>query len=135
LSWSLNLRDNGATEKEIKILCGPHHYGPCERVELNAMTSDQFIAWLESKLEQHGVEKVVPDIKVLRSAYRRAVFLQQLDAAQAELAGQIKRDKVALPAALAREVKRLLKDIPEMSWDEVVWELAAQARREAADST
>jgi hypothetical protein len=135
LSWSLNLRDNGATEKEIKILCGPHHYGPCERVELNAMTSDQFIAWLESKLEQHGVEKVIPDIKVLRSAYRRAVFLQQLDAAQAELAGQIKRDKVALPAALAREVKRLLKDIPEMSWDEVVWELAAQARREAADST
>jgi hypothetical protein len=81
------------------------------------------------------VEKVIPDIKVLRSAYRRAVFLQQLDAAQAELAGQIKRDKVALPAALAREVKRLLKDIPEMSWDEVVWELAAQARREAADST
>jgi hypothetical protein len=127
-SWSRNLRRNGATEEEIEILCGPHQYGPCERVELNAMTSDQFIEWLEGKLAEHGVQKVIPDSKLLGSAYRRAVFLQQLDDAQAELAEQIKRNGVAPPAALGRKVTQFLKDSPEMSWDEAVWQLAARRR-------
>jgi len=125
LSWSRNLRHNGATEEEIEILCGPHHYGPCERVELNAMTSDQFIEWLESKLEEHGVEKVVPDGDVLCSAYRRALFLQKLDVAQAELAEQIKGDTVALPRDLGKKVRRLLESSPGMSWDAAVWQLAS----------
>jgi hypothetical protein len=124
LSWSLNLRDNGATEEEIGVLCGPHHHGPCERVELNAMTSDQFIAWLEGKLEEQGVRKVIPDTKVLGAAYRRAVFLQGLDLAQEQLARQVKADAVALPAALPKKVQRLLRDTPELSWDQAVWRLA-----------
>jgi len=100
------------------------------------MTSDQFVEWLERKLREHGAKKVIPDAKVLRSAYRRSVFLQQLDAAQAKLAEQIKREKVALPAALTRQVKRLLKSRPEMSWDEAVWELAArQGTDEGASPT
>jgi len=125
LSWSRNLRDNGATEEEIEILCGPHHYGPCERVELNAMTSDQFIAWLEGKLEEHGVEKIIPDRDVLCSAYRRALFLQKLDVAQAEQAEQIKGDTVALPRDLGKKVRRLLESSPGMSWDAAVWQLAS----------
>ena len=125
LSWSRNLRHNGATEEEIEILCGPHHYGPCERVELNAMTSDQFIAWVEGKLDEHGVEKVIPDGEVLRSAYRRAVFLQKLDAAQMQLAQDIEHDGVTAPKNLPSAVKRLLAKTPEMSWDEAVWQLAS----------
>ncbi len=125
-----NLQENGATAEEIAVLVdqpsGYHQGWAGERVELNAMTSDQFVAWLERKLQEYGAKKVIPDAKVLRSAYRRAVFLQQLDAAQAELAEKIKREKVALPAALAREIRRLLKSRPEMSWDEAVWQLAAQ---------
>ena len=31
-------------------------YWPGKRVELNAMTSDQFVTWLENRLIQHGVE-------------------------------------------------------------------------------
>jgi hypothetical protein len=131
-----NLQENGATAEEIAVLVDQpsgyrHRQGWAgERVELNAMTSDQFVEWLERKFQEHGAKRVIPGAKVLRSAYRRAVFLQQLDAAQAKLAEQIKREKVALPAALAREVKQLLKSRPEMSWDEAVWQLAAQQRTE-----
>ena len=127
-----NLRGNGATPEEIAMLVSgraPYRRGwTGERVELNAMTSDQFVAWLERKLAEHGVEKVVPEGKVLRSAYRRARFLQRLDAAQTEFAEQIRRDAVAAPGDLPRQIARLLKLRPELSWDEVVWELAAAAR-------
>ena len=45
-----NLRENGATEPEIEFLLD-------NRVELNAMTSDQLVAFVEGKLRQHGVKK------------------------------------------------------------------------------
>ena len=123
-----NLQENGATEEEIQVLVHegrPYRGWDGERVELNAMTSDQFVAWLESKLDKHGVSKVIPGREALGSAYRRASFLQQLDAAQAEVAEQIKGDSIALPRALARKVERLLGETPELSWDEAIWRLAA----------
>ena len=64
------LRINGATEAEIEFLLeGPEGVG--RRVELNAMTSDQFIAFVERKLEEHGVAKVVPntDFKLAGELY------------------------------------------------------------------
>lgn len=125
-----NLRRNGATPQEIAVLVHQDNYRRYggERVELNAMTSDQFVAWLERKLAEYSVRKVIPKADVLRSAYRRATFLQQLDAAQAELAEQTKGNKVALPTQLSRRVERLLRGTPEMSWDEAVWELATAAQ-------
>ena len=41
-------------------------------MELNAFTPDQFVVWLESKLQEHGVTKVVPDDAALELAYRRS---------------------------------------------------------------
>jgi len=126
-----NLRENGATEDEIAILVQegrPYRGWDGERVELNAMTSDQFIAWLEGKLDEHGVQKVIPDSKVLGAAYRRAAFLQKLDLAQAELAKQIKADAVALPTALPKKVERLLRETPELSWDQAIWRLVEMNR-------
>src|SRR5262249_41602138 len=52
-----NLRENGATPDEIRFLSsGPVHFQnrTGKRVELNAFTSDQFVKWLESKLQAHG---------------------------------------------------------------------------------
>src|SRR5262249_26714673 len=43
------LKINGATEAEIEFLLRGR------RVELNAMTSDQFVAFVEEKLIEHGV--------------------------------------------------------------------------------
>ena len=42
-------------------------------MELNAFTSDQFVAWLEGKLNEHGITKVVPDDAALELAYRRSL--------------------------------------------------------------
>jgi hypothetical protein len=53
-----NLRDNGATEEEIRFLLK-------RRVELNAMTSDQLVAFLERKLTEHGVKKIGQTMRAL----------------------------------------------------------------------
>src|SRR5262245_26122610 len=57
-----------------------------ERVELNAMSSAQFITFLERKLEEHGVRKVVPDRKRLEKAFRRATEIALLNRGIQELA-------------------------------------------------
>jgi len=56
-----NLRENGATDDEIEFL---QDY----RVELNAFSSGDFIEWLESKLEQQGIQKILPDHATVESA-------------------------------------------------------------------
>ncbi len=70
-----NLAENGATPEESAFLCegghGKHHYG--QRVELNAFASDDFIKWIESKLDEQGIKKIVPDDDTLKDAYARAV--------------------------------------------------------------
>ena len=43
------------------------------RVELNAMTAPVFVAFLERKLAEHGVRKVVPDESVLEQHARRVI--------------------------------------------------------------
>jgi hypothetical protein len=49
-----NLRENGATDAETNFLLD-------YRVELNAMTSDQLVTFVERKLEHHVIKKVIPD--------------------------------------------------------------------------
>ena len=43
-----------------------------KRVELNAFASDEFVAFIERKLDEHRIGKVIPDEETLRGAYRRA---------------------------------------------------------------
>ena len=70
-----NLRKNGATPEEIEFLRGQRDYGGYhgQRVELNAFTSRQLVDWIEAKLQQHGITKVIPDAETLEVAYRRAI--------------------------------------------------------------
>ena len=63
----------GATKDEIRFLLRPQEArGIGQRVELNAMTTEQFITWLIRKLKGHGVKKVVPNEAVLKKTYVRA---------------------------------------------------------------
>ena len=62
------LEEYGATDEEIEFL-----FGAKRRVELNAMTSRQFLDWLEGKLEEHGAGKVVPPLEMLESKARAAI--------------------------------------------------------------
>jgi hypothetical protein len=119
-----NLRENGATAEEIEFLLE-------KRVELNAFASDQLIDWIEWKLQEHGVAKVVPDSETLADAYRRmrrqALVQARIDAV---VAGLGVADGVTVPARLTERVTRRLADTPTARWDAVLRKIA-QADREA----
>jgi hypothetical protein len=66
-----NLRTNGASEAEIAFMFRDFDaLRSTRRVELNAMTSPQFIAFIERKLRENNVAKIVPDRELLAEAYR-----------------------------------------------------------------
>ena len=128
-----NLRENGATEEEIDFLfthSSYKHYSG-KRVELNAFTSGDFIEWIESKLKQHGIKKVVPDSEVLADAYRRAVLSNILND-KLESFMEEANDEVAelSPQRLTNKVKKVLKKSPEMSWDEAIARIAENESHE-----
>jgi DNA topoisomerase VI subunit B len=119
----INLRASGATEEECNFLV--HEKTPTgwsgERVELNAMGSDQFIQFLEQKLAEHGVAKLVPDKAILEKAYRRARRLVILQAAIHKAARDLPDDgQLPPPADLAEKVRRQV-DGTTQSWDEALW--------------
>ena len=63
------LERNGATEAEIDFLLGDDDHSP-QRVELNALDSRQFIDFIERKLAEHGISKVIPEPAALANAFR-----------------------------------------------------------------
>ncbi len=114
------LRQCGATDEEQEFLVArTYHRGWMgARVELNAMTSEQLIDWLESKLTEHGVQKVVPDDATLAHAYRRAAFRRELEQAAQKLAAD--PPVVEVPADLRARVVAHLDSNPAASWDDAV---------------
>lgn len=93
-----------------------------QRVELNAFTSEDFIRWIESKLEEHGIRKVIPDDETLDEAYRRAL---QITTVNRKIKGLIKkaaRDATVakIPPTLRDDIEAELKSHPEIPWDEAI---------------
>jgi len=116
------LRRHGATEEEIEILVNEG-----ERVELNALTSDELVALIERKLAKNGIAKVVPDDKTLADAYRRMHRQALVQAKIDELVEQLDEDEIEIPDDLHDRVDALLRENPEKSWDDVVAEIAYEA--------
>jgi DNA topoisomerase VI subunit B len=96
------------------------------RVELNAMTSRQFISFIERKLEGHGVKKVVPDRATLKIAWERAEKVRLINAAIDEAMRRINRNRTTKPAPrdLVTQVRETLRRHPEMPWDEALAQIA-----------
>jgi Topoisomerase 6 subunit A/Spo11, Toprim domain len=115
---SRNLRENGATDPEIAFLLN-------SRVELNAFASDQFIDWIERKLKEHGVTKVVPNDEVLADAYhrmrRQAAVQVQIDKALEELGEE---ESTSVPGDLRSRIEAAQKANPERRWDELLRDIA-----------
>jgi hypothetical protein len=84
-----------------------------KRVELNAMTSAQFINRLEGKFDEHGVTKVIPDEKTLENAWCRARVLAKIMAAVVKI--KTEPDTERMPADLAKRLRKLLNDEPVLS--------------------
>jgi hypothetical protein len=117
------LRKQGATVKEANFLVedGRPKQWRGRRVELNAMTAEQFLRWLERKFAEVGVSKVLPDEAIVEAAYRRGAMLHR---AQKVLDNLTRKSyTIPLPTGLYQRVQSQLTG--HHSWDAVVAELAA----------
>jgi hypothetical protein len=96
------------------------------RVELNAMTTPQFIAWLDRKMAEHGEGKLIPPPEVLSSeleeklaANVRAAITERI-LREADLEGQISDALEAIERpnadALVKGIERLFKRSPKREW-------------------
>ncbi len=127
-----NLKANGATKAEIKFLTTPLEDSKAEgkRVELNALTSSQLVALVERKLRQHGLKKVMPKPTDLAKAYR---LFKRGEAINEIVVGKIAEFKnLPVPADLEKRVKALLKDKPQMPWDDAVAQIAGYGATRSA---
>jgi hypothetical protein len=119
-----NLRDNGASDNEIAFMFADFdETRSTRRVELNAMTSPQFIAFVERKLKQVGVKKIVPEQKLLAEVYVGMRRGRRLQDAVDDLPDEIDADGLEAPKGLKRRVAAILKREPEKRWDGALAEI------------
>jgi hypothetical protein len=114
-NWSKReetLRRHGATPKEIAFL-------ESKRVELNAMTSRQFLDFIEAKLDEHGVEKLVPEDAILEQHARRLIEQRLARKAIARVASKIAKEAASqkLPSDLLARIGAALEEKPHLPWD------------------
>jgi hypothetical protein len=87
------------------------------RVELNAMNSDQFVAFVEGKLKAHKAAKVIPEADTLREAF--TAFMRGAQA-RVVLEAELERLNSATfepPADLPKRLKAYLDKHPTSPWD------------------
>jgi hypothetical protein len=115
------LERHGATGEEI-------HFLASRRVELNAMPSDVFIRFLERKLVEHGVKKLVPSADVLVAHAHDVIVRALTNKALEAVRGKAEADAAAieLPPDLLRQVADTLERYPAMPWDMAVAEIATK---------
>lgn len=119
-----NLGACGATEEEIRFLVrkGKRKTWEGKRVELNALTSEQFIRFIERKLEAHGVTKVLPgNDDFLAAAYKRAVIYKRLQKKVDRLFADAEKeeDQITVPVDLRDRLKKRLEQSGQ-GWDAVL---------------
>ena len=124
-----NLRINGASDPEIAFMFRDFDsLRSTRRVELNATTSPQFIAFVERKLRENGVTKIVPQQDLLAEVYTGIQRGRRLERAVAEL-DEINVDDVKSPEELEKRVREVLKKHPAMRWDAAIAEIVAGDNR------
>ena len=125
----VNLLESGATEEECSFLVqsGYSRNWHGKRVELNAMDSDQLVKWLESKLKEVGVKKVVPEQAVLEKAYSRAYKLAQIQDALDKVIESCNDKEVSVPDDLIDIVSNKI-DGSFIAWDDAIKDIAFQNR-------
>ena len=118
------------------------------RVELNAMTTDVFLDWLDRKMEAHGDGKLIPPADVARRELEDKIEeelreqLTDIILADADLDGQVAEafdalkakagfDKIAQGAS--NIIRYRLRSAPAKSWRDPVGDLAKDLVRETLD--
>jgi hypothetical protein len=108
-----NMLRNGATAEEADFMLH-------QRVELNALTSDQLVAFIERKLTEHGIKKIIPDADLLRDAYRLFATNKRVEEIVAEAVEDVNADDIDAPDDIHERVAAYLKEHPTASWAEAV---------------
>ena len=116
----LDQDEYGVTDEEYEFLASG------QRVELNALTSPQFIELIEAKLTEHGLDKrLIPDDQTLAKAYRRALAVARvntvIESARNE-AIEMYSD-VPVPKTLRRQLQKAMSGSLE-AWDRALYRLA-----------
>src|SRR5262245_24527095 len=107
------LAENGAADAEIGILLN-------ERVELNAMTSDALIEMIERKLQEYGLEKVLPEDDLLAETYRAFHHSQELRKKFEKTKDEFKAAEIEIPTNLKEQVRAVLDEHDDLRWDDAV---------------
>jgi len=116
----------GATAAEVNVLVQRQASSTSwagERIELNAMTSPQFVRWLEKKLTAAGAAKVIPTSDVLAQAWADAARLPAIDQAAQKAATGFRAP--APPADLEARIRSRLAAHPDHSWDSAMADIVA----------
>jgi DNA topoisomerase VI subunit A len=122
------LRENGATDEEIDFLLSGR------RVELNAMTSDQFVEFVERKLEENEVEKVIPDADQLAESFRLFKRSKGLEELIEKALAEHEAAEVTIPPDLGDRVRNYLESNPEAPWDEALAAIADDDESDEGDA-
>ena len=107
------LRNNGATPEECEFLVH-------QRVELNAMTSEQFVVFIKRKLAEHGVEKIVPSKQTLDEAYQLFERSRRLEEAFDQMATDLETVDARAPRDIKKRVTEIMRKRPTLRWDAAV---------------
>jgi hypothetical protein len=98
-------------------------------VELNAFASDALVAWIEAKLAERKITKVIPTGRDLAAAFRRALqpdlIRAQIHAVEAQAAEAAAA--ATTPKTLAADIRARLEAERTLPWDAALAEIAAQA--------
>jgi hypothetical protein len=83
------------------------------------MTAPVFVAFLERKLAEHGVRKVIPDESVLEQHARRVIEQGLAEKVLNEVRTTLREEaaSASLPDDLRDQVHAVLVERPELSWD------------------
>ncbi|AWI58999.1 ATP-binding protein [Sinorhizobium fredii] len=110
------LRNYGASEDELRFIAKG------QRVELNAMPSDQFVSWIERGLRIHGVRKVIPSASILEQRARQIIGLRHLkdDVAKLEQVARQHAESIALPHDLADRMQVEFATDPAIPWEDAL---------------
>jgi hypothetical protein len=117
------LHEHGATDDEIRFLLDRDSRQPKpKRVELNAMTSRQFIDFIERKLTEHRVEKVIPQNEIIERHARRLLEQKLTREALAEIQEPVvvQAAETELPDDLEQRLRDHLAEDPALPWDEAL---------------
>jgi hypothetical protein len=107
------LREYDATPEEIEFLLH-------ERIELNALTSEQLVGLVERKLKAYGLKKVVPDDAVLAETYRAFHRSDELREEFEDLLATMQETRIKVPKNLRRQVSAVLNKHSDLRWDDAI---------------